>query len=90
MYLHIGNHKNIREKEIIGIFDTDNATLSATTRKFLAEAQKKGAVSAASDEIPKSFLLYREKGKSKICFSQLSSSALKRRMRVESFRESDL
>ena len=76
MYLHIGNNKNIREKSIVGIFDTDTATVSTVTRKFLSGAEKKGLVESATDEIPKSFILYLEKGESKICFSQLSSTAL--------------
>ena len=76
MYLHVGNSKNIRERDIIGIFDTDMSTVSSTTRKFLAEAQKKGNVISAKDEIPKSFILYREGGEIKVCFSQISSTAL--------------
>lgn len=60
MFLHIGANKNIREKRIIGIFDTDNATISGITRKFLTEAEKRGEVSAANGEIPKSFVLYEE------------------------------
>lgn len=58
MYLHIGNQKNIRKKKLIGIFDTDNATLSETTRNFLRKNEKEGRVSAAIAEIPKSFVIY--------------------------------
>ncbi len=76
MYLHVGNNKTIREKNIIGIFDTDNATVSAITKKYLSDAEKKNLVEAANEEIPKSFVLYKEKNKYKICFSQISSSAL--------------
>ena len=76
MYLHVGNHKNIREKNIIGIFDIDKSTVSPITRKFLSDAQKRGAVISAKDEIPKSFVLYIEKGEPKVCFSQISPSAL--------------
>ena len=76
MYLHAGNHKNIRSKDIIGIFDTDNATLSKTSRSFLSTAQSRGRVVAAREEIPKSFILYRENGQERVCFSQLSSQAL--------------
>ena len=36
IYLHVGNKKNIRERDIIGIFDTDSATVSVTTRRYLA------------------------------------------------------
>ena len=80
IYLHVGNHKNIRERDIIGIFDTDNATLSEESRRFLADAQKKGILTAAKEEIPKSFIVYREEGEVKVCFSQLSSTALIGRM----------
>ena len=77
IYLHVGNKRNIREKNIIGIFDTDSATVSITTRKYLSAMEKKGNVEAAKEEIPKSFVLYHdENGEKKICFSQLSPSAL--------------
>ena len=76
MFLHIGNNKNIRERDIIGIFDADTATVASVTRKFLSRAEKKGLVDAATEEIPKSFVLYKRKGKYAICFSQLSTSAL--------------
>ena len=78
MYLHIGNQVNIRQKDIIGIFDADRTTTSWITRKYLSEAQKKELVSSANYEIPKSFVLYKDRrdGQYKIYFSQLSTSAL--------------
>ena len=78
MYLHIGNQINIRERDIVGIFDADRTTTSWITRKYLSEAQKKELVSSANDEIPKSFVLYRDRrdGRYKIYFSQLSTSTL--------------
>ena len=80
MFLHVGNSKNIRLSEVIGIFDMDNATLSSVTRKYLSGKQKENKVEAAILEIPKSFILYVENGEYKICFSQLSTSALKGRI----------
>ncbi len=82
MYLHIGNRINIRERDIIGIFDADRTTTSWITRRYLSEAQRRDLVSAANDEIPKSFVLYRDQhtGQYKIYFSQLSTSALCGRM----------
>ncbi len=83
MFLHVGNNKNIRESNIIGIFDTDNATVSRETKKYLREAERDGLCESATDEIPKSFIIYSgfetefaERGKYKVCFSQISSSAL--------------
>ena len=80
MFLHVGNNKNIRLKHVIGIFDMDNATLSSIIRKYLSQKQREGLVESAILEIPKSFVLYREKDEYKICFSQLSSSALRGRI----------
>jgi hypothetical protein len=59
MYLHIGNQKNIRKKDIIGIFDADRTTASGITRKYLARAEERGQVDSAKEEIPKSFVVYR-------------------------------
>ena len=76
MYIHLGNKINIREKDIIGIFDMDMCTVSSITKKFLSDAQRNDLVVSAKDEIPKSFVLYKENGKYMICFSQISTSAL--------------
>ena len=82
MFLHVGNNKNIRLSSVVGIFDMDNATLSSITRKYLNQKQKEKLVEAAIDELPKSFVLYRDRkdGQYKIYFSQLSTSALCGRM----------
>ena len=76
MFLHVGNGKNIRESDIIGIFDMDNATISPVTRRFLNEEQKKKNVTSVVADIPKSFILYRADGEIKVLFSTLSTSAL--------------
>lgn len=77
VFLHVGNNLTIRTKDIIGIFDADTATVSAVTKKYLSVADEKKAVRFAIDEIPKSFVIYREKnGAYRVCFSQLSTAAL--------------
>ena len=78
MYLHVGNNRNIRVRDIVGIFDADSATVSSVTKKYLASADGDGSVSFASEEIPKSFVLYRERtsGCYRVCFSQLSTASL--------------
>ncbi|MBR5314708.1 MAG: DUF370 domain-containing protein [Clostridia bacterium] len=72
MYIHLGNNKNIREKDIIGIFDMDNATMSKQTRKFLNEAQKEGRLITTVDEIPKSLILTKDK----VYMSQLAPKSI--------------
>ncbi len=79
MYLHAGNGRTIRRRDIIGIFDMDNATVSSITRKMLSDMQKSGRVESAAEELPKAFILYREGGTTKLCLSPLSSSALRGR-----------
>ena len=76
MYLHIGNNKNVRTREIIGIFDLDSASVSSTTRKYLSAAEKGGRLESASDELPKSFILYGAGKDTRVCLSQLSSASL--------------
>ena len=76
MFLHIGNNKNIRERDIIGIFDADTATVASITRRFLSAAEKKGLVEFSTEEIPKSFVLYKKRGGYAVCFSQLSTASL--------------
>ena len=72
MYIHLGNKKNIREKEIIGIFDMDNATVSKVTQRFLNKSQKDGNLITTVEEIPKSLILTKDK----VYMSQLSPKAL--------------
>lgn len=82
MFLHVGNNKNIRLKSVVGIFDMDNATLSSVSRRFLSQKQREGLVETAIEDIPKSFILYKEKDEYRICFSQLSTASLKGRMNL--------
>ena len=83
MYLHIGNNVILRKKQVMGIFDMDNATVSPVTRAYLSKAQKAGQVEAVSFDIPKSFIVYLEDKKTKIYFSPLSESSLMGRMRSD-------
>ena len=58
----------------------DNATVSAVTRKYLNRQQRENNLLSVSYDIPKSFILYEENGKSKVCFSPLSAASLKGRL----------
>ena len=76
MYLHVGNNKNIRERDIIGIFDMDTSTVSQITRKYLSRAEKSDITVSAGEELPKSFVLYKKGDGVEVCFSQLSTGSL--------------
>lgn len=57
MYLHIGRETIVSEKNLIGIFDLDNTSVSKFTREFLRSRQQQGAVITVAEDIPKSFVV---------------------------------
>ena len=75
MYVHAGNNRMIRTREIIGIFDMDTATVAPATRDFLRRAEKDGRMVNITEEIPKSFVVTNN-SKSTVYVSQISTSAL--------------
>ncbi len=79
MYLHLGSDVVIPKKSIIGIFDLDTATISKHTKNYLAIAEKEGRVKTVSYELPKSFVVCNENGKTYVYISQLSSQTLYKR-----------
>ncbi len=81
MYIHLGQETVVSKKDIIGIFDMDNATVSRHTRKYLNLAEKKGEVVNITYELPKSFIVCaKPKSKrKKIYISQISSVTLLKR-----------
>ncbi len=80
MYLHLGMDKVITFDDIIGIFDLDTTTVSKRTRDYLAKAEKAGIVENVCYDIPKSFIVCRDKnGNEKVYISQISSSTLLKR-----------
>ena len=65
---------------IIGIFDLDNTTWSFRTRRFLERAEQEGRVTAVGDDLPRSFVLVRERdGPPTVYITALSSAALSAR-----------
>ena len=73
MYLHLGQETVVRLREVVGIFDMENATISKYTRQFLADAEKGGRVCNVTMELPKSF------GTETVYISQISSATLLKR-----------
>ena len=63
IYLNVGSGKSIPERDIVGIFDMDTATISPISRKFLSEAERAKRTESPSYEIPKAFIVYKEKTK---------------------------
>lgn len=85
MYLHIGQNMVVPMGIIIGIFDLDNSSVSAMTRSFLKQATERKQVINVSDELPKSFILCEDNGKTRVYISQLAASTLLKRVENNTF-----
>ncbi len=79
MYLHLGEEVMARNRQIIGVFDLDTSTVTKATRDFLERAQKEGRVTNIGENLPKSFVLYEEDGRTRVFISPLAASTLRRR-----------
>lgn len=81
MYLHLGEQKAVKKRNIIGIFDMDTATVMKASRNFLNMAEKKGIVQTLSYELPKSFIVCQEKRSRdrKVYISQIAPPTLQKR-----------
>lgn len=76
IYLHIGNNYSVDVREIIGIFDMDNTTITSCTKKLLDKAEKEKRLFLATYELPKTYIIT----KKRIYLSQLAASTLKKRL----------
>ena len=79
MYLRIEEDLVITTKDIIGIFDMDNTTVSRLGRNFLAASQQNGLIINSTDDLPKSFVVTNNSGKTRVCISSVSSKILAKR-----------
>ena len=80
MYLHLGAGAVVRTDSIIGDFDLDNTSQSHLTRSNLTAAEKRGQVVNVAEDIPKSFVVCRDGGKTIVYLSQMSPQTLQRRI----------
>ena len=82
MYLNIGQDTVIRDKNILGIFDLDNTTVSKSTREYINTASKNGeCITVSIEELPKSFIVVAEDNKKEIYISPLNTSTIFKRIK---------
>ncbi len=84
MYLHLGQSEVVSSRTIIGIFDLDITSQSKLTRDFLRASEQNKLVINVSEELPKSFVVCQDSGKTKVYISQLSSATLQKRAAANS------
>ena len=80
MYLQIGKESFIKAENIIGVFDLDNTTVNKATREYLNLAQKNNEVETVSFDLPKSFIVTKEKGERRVYISSLNTSTIYKRL----------
>ena len=79
MYLHLGQNTVVRGREIVGIFDLENTTVSKHTRALLARAQKQERVIAVTYDLPKSFVLCADGAREAVYITQMAPATLRKR-----------
>ena len=79
MYLRVEENIIVNTKDIIGIFDMDNTTVSRLGRTFLSKSEKNGLIINSTDDLPKSFVVTSENENTKIFISSVSSKILAKR-----------
>ena len=85
MYLHLGQSVMVHHKDIIGIFDLDNASWAYKTREFLERAEREGRTIWLTEDLPRSFILAGGKeGPPKVYMSPLTAATILGRMRQQS------
>ena len=80
MYVPIGDDMEVRENSIIGIFDLENTSCSKHTRNFLKQAEENGQVITVTGDLPKSFLMTREYGMTRLYLLQWNSRTMEKRL----------
>ena len=81
MYINLGNEVTVKEEEIIGFFDLDNATVSKVSRNYLSASEKRCEVKSLTYDLPKTFIVCaKEKGENNVYLSQFSTSTLIKRI----------
>ncbi len=82
MYLNIGTEVLIKDKDILGIFDLDNTTVSKSTREYINKAEKNGeCITVSFEELPKSFIVTAKDEKKEIYISPLNTSTIFKRIK---------
>ena len=82
MNLHIGGEILISKRSIVGIMDIENTSTSKKTREFLRKSEKSGEIIYVSGDMPKTFIITKEKEMVKVYVSPISSATLYKRYGV--------
>jgi hypothetical protein len=75
----LGRNEVVSEKSVIGVFDLEITSQSKRTREFLKAAEKAGQIVSVGEDLPKSFVVTREKSRGRTYITQMSTQTLAKR-----------
>lgn len=80
MYLYLGGNSVVNDKNIVGIFDLDTATVSKKTRDYINHAEKNKETVYTSYDLPKTFAVCANKQyKNKVYITAVSAQTIQKR-----------
>lgn len=82
-YIALGKEKYVSSADVIGVFDLDITSQSHLTRSFLRASEKAGNVDNTAEDIPKSFIVCKEREKHSVYLSQMATATLAKRFDTE-------
>ena len=81
MFLHLGSDVVVNDRDIVAIMDLETTSISKITREYLQKAEKENEVITVSyEDLPKSYVIVKNKNKRKIYISPISSATLLKRI----------
>lgn len=83
MYIHLGYLTMARDKDIVGIFDMDITTVQKSTRDFLTTCEQNKKIISVSNELPKTFIVCKNKNIDKTYISPIAAGTLEKRLAKE-------
>jgi hypothetical protein len=79
-YLQLEKGESIDKSEIIGIFDIETASVSASTKEMFKRKEAERGVVSLCNDLPKSFLLCDGEFTDTVYISGISSESIKKRI----------
>ena len=81
MFLHLGADVVVNDKDVVAIMDMETTSISKITREYLKKAEKENdVINVSYEDLPKSYVVVKNKNERKIYISPISSATLLKRM----------
>ncbi len=80
MFLHLGADVVVNDKDVVAIMDMETTSISKITREYLQKAEKQNdVINVSYEDLPKSYVVVKNKNERKIYISPISSATLLKR-----------